>query len=66
MKNINLLDDIKDEENKFCNYLNSYIIFTKIASNEYRLKIHLSCPKKEKTKEEQIICNNKECSRTKE
>lgn len=62
MKNLNLIQETKDEENKFCNYLDSYIILTKTANMEYRLKIYLKCPSKEKTVEEKIICQGNHCT----
>lgn len=62
MKNLNLIEEIKDEEHKFCNYIDSYIIFTKISNAEYRLKIYLKCPSKEKMGEEKIICQENNCN----
>lgn len=62
MKNLNLIHEIKDEDNKFCNYLDSYIILTKTANIEYRLKMYLKCPSKEKTIEEKIICQENHCT----
>lgn len=61
LRNKELLSDIK-ENDKFCNYINSYIIFTKVLDNEYRLKVYLKCPSKDKTLEKIIICNNNICS----
>lgn len=61
MKNLELINDIKDDDNRFCNYLDSYIILTKTTSEEYRLKIYLKCPNKAKTVEEKFICNDKNC-----
>lgn len=62
MKNLNLIGEIKNEDNKFCNYLDSYIILTKTTNEEYRLKIYLKCPDKNKTIEEKWICTEKNCS----
>lgn len=61
MKNLELISDIKDNDNRFCNYLDSYIILTKTTSEEYRLKIYLKCPNKAKAVEEKFICNDKNC-----
>ncbi len=61
MKNLELIDEIKDENNKYCNYLDSYIIITKIENNTYRLKIYLKCPSKEKILDEILICQEKNC-----
>lgn len=62
MKNLDLIDEIQNEENKFCNYLDSYIIFTKIDNQEYHLKMYLKCPNKEKIVKEKIICTENNCS----
>lgn len=62
MRNLNLIEDIKDKDQKFCNYLDSYILLTKTALKEYRMKIHLKCQKKEYFLEKNIICSNHECS----
>lgn len=62
MKNLNLISEIKNEDNKFCNYLDSYIILTKTTNEEYRLKIYLKCPDKNKTIEEKMICTKNNCS----
>lgn len=62
MKNLNLISEIKNEDNKFCNYLDSYIILTKTTNEEYRLKIYLKCPDKNKTIEEKMICTENNCS----
>lgn len=62
MKNLNLISEIKNEDNKFCNYLDSYIILTKTTKEEYRLKIYLKCPDKNKTVEEKMICVENSCS----
>lgn len=62
MKNLNLISEIKNEDNKFCNYLDSYIILTKTTNEEYRLKIYLKCPDKNETIEEKMICTENNCS----
>ncbi len=62
MKNLKLIDDIKDENNKYCNYLNSYIILTKTSEKEFRLKVDLKCSKKEKIQKTKILCNNEKCN----
>lgn len=62
MKNLNLISEIKNEDNKFCNYLDSYIILTKTTNEEYRLKIYLKCPDKNKTIEEKMVCTENNCS----
>lgn len=62
MKNLDLISEIKNEDNKFCNYLDSYIILTKTTEEEYRLKIYLKCPDKNKTVEEKMICTENNCS----
>lgn len=62
MKNLNMISEIKDEEDKFCNYLDSFIILTKTALEEYHLKIYLKCSTNEKTSEEKIICSQNNCS----
>lgn len=62
MKNLNLITEIKNDENKFCNYLDSYIILTKMTNEEYRLKIYLKCPDKNKTIEEKMICSENSCT----
>lgn len=61
MKNLNLISEIKNEDNKFCNYLDSYIILTKTTNEEYRLKIYLKCPDKNKTIEEKMVCTENSC-----
>ncbi len=61
MKNLKLIDEIKDSENKSCNYPDSYIILTKTAIQEYHLKIYLKCSNSEKNVEEKLICNENEC-----
>ncbi len=61
MINLKFIDEIKDDNNKYCDYLNSYIILTKASVEEYRLKIYLKCPDKEKIKEEKMICNYNAC-----
>ncbi len=49
------LEEIK-EKNKVCNYFSSYVIVTKIAQLEYRIKIYLKCPEKEKIIEKKFSC----------
>ncbi len=62
MKNLNLIDDIKDDNDQVCDSINSYIILTNIAPNEYRLKIYLKCPNKEKIVEQKLVCSEKICN----
>jgi hypothetical protein len=56
MINNNLISEILDDDNNSCDKIESYIIITKNKTDEYRLKIHLKCPKKEKTTEKIITC----------
>lgn len=58
---LELVDNIK-ENDKYCDYLDSYTIITKTTNNEYRLKIYLKCPNTKKAVEEIIECNNNNCS----
>ncbi len=39
-----------------CNNKNSYIVLSKKNDDNYQLKLHLSCSKKEKTIEKKLIC----------
>ncbi len=61
LKNAQNIEEIKDNNNKYCDYLNSYIILTKTSNEEYRLKVYLKCSNKEKTKEETITCQTGKC-----
>ena len=54
--NQEVLEPIKNLKNKSCDVQNSYIIITKIADTEYRLKIYLTCQKEEITKETELTC----------
>lgn len=65
MQNLDLLPEIKDEKENTCNTIDSYIILTKTMNEEYRLKIYLKCPSKEKTVEQRLTCKDKECTVTK-
>ncbi len=60
MIKLEILDEVK-EKDKYCDYLNSYVIFTKVSSIEYRLKTYLDCPKKKKIVEQTITCENNHC-----
>lgn len=51
-----VIKEIKDNKDKSCDSLNSYVIITKTDDIDYRLKIYLSCKKEEKTKEYDLIC----------
>ncbi len=56
-----LITPLKDKNNKECDLVSSYLIITKIDTNDYRLKIYLSCPSESKIKEIMITCNENEC-----
>ncbi len=62
MKNLNLISDIKDDQDKYCDYINSYIILTKTNVDEYRLKVYLKCHEKDKNVEKIITCQEDNCS----
>ncbi len=62
MINLNLISEIKDEDNNPCNAMDSYILLTKTTKEDYRLKIYLKCPKKEQTLEQKVTCHNKVCN----
>lgn len=62
IKNLTKMEDIKDEDNKECNYLDSYIILTKTSLEDYRLKIHLKCNTKEKIRETKLLCKEEKCT----
>lgn len=55
-----IISPIKDSQKKACDFTNSYIIITKIAKEEYRLKIYLTCPSESKAIERAINCTT-EC-----
>ncbi len=54
------LEGVK-ENNNSCDYLSSYVIITKTSLSEYRLKIYLECPDKQKAVEQVLACDNDEC-----
>ena len=62
MIQLELLDEIKNNDNKICNEENSYVITTKTGNEEYHLKIYLECPDKKKVVEKRIICNENNCT----
>lgn len=55
-----LINPLLDKQEKECDSKNSYIIITKIAEKEYRLKVYLTCPKESKAIEKIISCEE-EC-----
>lgn len=61
IKNLSYINEIKDENEKYCNYLDSYVILTKLVNDEYRLKVYLKCSSKEKTVVEKVTCNESNC-----
>lgn len=62
MIHLKLIDEIKNNNDKVCNYQNSYTITTKTGNEEYHLKIYLECPEKKKVVEKRIICNENNCT----
>jgi hypothetical protein len=58
MINNELIKEIKDENNNSCDTIQSYLIITKNTKDEYRIKIHLKCQKREKTIENIIVCDD--------
>ncbi len=62
MIEIKLIDEIKNNQEKTCNQENSYIIVTKIATEEFDLKIYLECPDKKKVVEKKIVCKEANCT----
>ena len=65
MQNLEILTEVNDEKGNSCDTIDSYIILTKTMNEEYRLKIYLKCPNKEKTVEQRLTCKDKECIVTK-
>lgn len=61
MKELKLINEIKDSNGKSCNFLDSYILLTKSTKDEYRLKVYLKCSKQEKTEEKILNCPNNIC-----
>ena len=55
-----IVNEIKDKNNKECSHTDSYIIITKTNSDNYQLKVHLSCSKENITLEKELICT-KDC-----
>lgn len=53
-----IIDNIIDKNNTSCNMANSYILFTKIKANEYRLKVYLKCDNDDIMLEKDVICEN--------
>lgn len=56
--NEHIIDNIIDKNNTSCDMVSSYILFTKIKTNEYRLKVYLKCESDDIMLEKDVICES--------